>query len=357
MTNNETIPKKILVIRYRFIGDTVLTVPFLRNLHYQYPYAKIDVLVEKVSGSFLKHCPYINNLINFEDWSIPKGERSSKLINLIKHIFLLRKERYDMAFVLKRSLSSALMAYFSGSKIRAGFDTEYRGLLLTHKVNYDITKHESECFLDLLNEVNIPVKDYYLEAWTTKEEINNINTLLEKEPVSNTKKVLINASASNPDKMWSPVCFAKIIEILVNQYDCQIYITGIEKDAGAYEQIFRNLSEPLKHPVISFMGKTTILESVELIKRMNLVIGVDSGILHLSASVNSPTIGIFGPTNEKKWSPYNNKSNIITSTVTCRPCNLHKKSGCNIECLKNISYNDVISIAAKYLNMENHNET
>ena len=40
---------KILVVRYRFIGDTILTVPFLRNLRREYPYAKIDMLVMRIA--------------------------------------------------------------------------------------------------------------------------------------------------------------------------------------------------------------------------------------------------------------------------------------------------------------------
>ena len=58
--------KKILVIRYRFIGDTVLTIPFLRNLRRAYPQAQIDMLVGPVSGDVLLDCPYIDNLIYFD---------------------------------------------------------------------------------------------------------------------------------------------------------------------------------------------------------------------------------------------------------------------------------------------------
>ena len=59
--------KKILVVRYRFIGDTLLTVPFLRNLRKAEPDAQIDVLVSPGSGDVLKECPYITNLIYFDN--------------------------------------------------------------------------------------------------------------------------------------------------------------------------------------------------------------------------------------------------------------------------------------------------
>ena len=51
--------KKILVVRYRFIGDMILTIPFLRNLRYAYPDAQIDMLVAPNSGEVIENCPYV----------------------------------------------------------------------------------------------------------------------------------------------------------------------------------------------------------------------------------------------------------------------------------------------------------
>jgi len=54
-------PLRILVIRYRFIGDTILAIPTLRNLRLAFPQAVIDVLSEPISGDTLAHCPYKND--------------------------------------------------------------------------------------------------------------------------------------------------------------------------------------------------------------------------------------------------------------------------------------------------------
>jgi heptosyltransferase-2 len=342
-------PKKILVVRHRFIGDTVLTVPFLRNLHYEYPQAQIDVLVEKMAGSFLKHCPYINHLINFENIEVPREKQVPKWKNLLNHINLLRAENYDMAFILKRSFSSAMLCAFAGIPKRISFDTEHRGFMLTCKTPYDLTKHESECFLDLLRASDIPVKDNYLEAWTGEEEAKHIHNLLKDNINPAQKKVLINASASNPNKMWSVASYARTIEELVNSFNVQVFFIGTRKDEQTYETILQALPKELKTFPVNLIGKTNVLESTELLKHMDLVIGVDSGILHLSAAVNTPTIAIFGPMNDKKWAPLGDANTIITAPVACRPCNLHKKCENCMICMSNISHRDVIAIAAKYL--------
>jgi heptosyltransferase-2 len=58
--------QRILVMRYRFIGDTLLTVPFLRQLHSAHPDAQIDLLAAPNSGELLKECPYLSRVIMFD---------------------------------------------------------------------------------------------------------------------------------------------------------------------------------------------------------------------------------------------------------------------------------------------------
>jgi len=114
--------KKILVIRYRFIGDTVLTIPFLRNLRKAYPEAQIDMLVGPISGDVLLNCPYIDNLIYFDttrkhkyenpasknDLQKPQAKQSSASAfftparqTFFSYVKLLKQNNYDKAYVLK----------------------------------------------------------------------------------------------------------------------------------------------------------------------------------------------------------------------------------------------------------------
>lgn len=334
--------KKILVVKNNFIGDTALTVPFLRNLRHCYPESVINILTNESSGEFLKYCPYISNLSVFSN-----NEDGFK--NYLNHYKLIKKENYDGVFILKRSFSAALVTFLAGISCRIGFDTDNRGILLTHKVSYDSSKHEVECFLDILEAVNIPIKDSYLEAWSSEKEKQAIDDLLSNYNMTAPKKVIVSATSTNPNKVWPLFSFEKVIEKLTNEYNCQIFFIGLNNDAEIYKKLIERLSSKLKHPIINLIGKTNVIESIELIKRMDLVIGVDSGIIHLTAAVNIPTISIIGPMNDVKWAPYNQCSTTITANISCRPCNLHKECSKGLACLTNISYFDVIAASTKYL--------
>jgi heptosyltransferase-2 len=144
-------PQRIVVLRYRFIGDTVLMIPFLEALRKQYPQAVIDVVVSPNSGEILTHCPWINSLIFYckQSENTPgKPPENTVYIKgfqaLVKH---LKTQQYDWAVVLKRSLSSAMIPFLAGIPVRIGFNTEYRSMLLTHPHPYPERGHEVDAFL------------------------------------------------------------------------------------------------------------------------------------------------------------------------------------------------------------------
>ena len=55
--------ERILVVCTRYIGDTVLAIPFLRNLRRAFPYAVIDICAEGPARGVLADCPYVDDLV------------------------------------------------------------------------------------------------------------------------------------------------------------------------------------------------------------------------------------------------------------------------------------------------------
>lgn len=343
MNKNNNI-KKILVIRYRFIGDTLLTVPFLRNLRYAYPDAQIDMLVAPMSGDIIKACPYVNNFIYFDTTRKHRYEHAGgKKKTFWSYIKLLKKEKYDKAYILKRSLSSAFLAFAAGIKERIGFNTEGRGIFLTKKVPYKNHQHEVECFLDILRTDNIKIKDDYLENWITKEEQEKIENILKNNNIENMKKVLVHATSGNHKKEWSKENFARIIEYLSNEKHAQVIYLGTKNDGLTYQNIEKLVNKKLTIKPLNFCGNLTLRESLALTKKCDLIVGCDSGNLHIAASVNTKVIGIYGPMDTTRWRPWNENSKVLTANIPCRPCSLKKKCKENYKCLTNISPKTVIS--------------
>ena len=341
---------KILVVRYRFIGDTILTVPFLRNLRKANPEAQIDMLVAPKSGEVIENCPYVDNFIYFDTTRKHKYENSNEpKKSFFSYVKLLKAQKYDKAYVLKRSLSSALLVALSGIKERVGFDTEGRSILLTKKVKYDKQKHESECFLDVLRADSVPVNDSYLENWVEPRSKEKIENILNQQNISGRKLVIVHATATNDGKIWPAENFAKVIEYLSNEKQAQVIYIGTNIDKPKYENIEALCESKLLIPPLNFCGQFSLQESLAMISRCNLLVGNDSGNLHMAASIGTKVIGLYGPMPFEKWYALGDDNVLLKSNLPCMPCSLKKTCKIDKACLKNISVEQVCSVVDKLL--------
>lgn len=336
---------KILVIRYRFIGDTILMIPFLRNLRYAYPDAQIDVLAGPVSREILEDCPYINELLIFDTTRKHKYENTGhEKKSFWSYVKLLHQRKYDKVYVLKRSLSSALLAFFAGIPRRIGYNTEGRGLLLTKRTPYSKNKHEVECFLDVLRTDDIPIRDKHLENWVSWDSEKKTAEFIKDDEL----KVLVHATSGNVNKQWPLEYFAQVVQHLSNSLGARVYYTGTQADAAIYDEIHSLIPEKLNIEPVNLCGKLSIKDSTALISKMKFVIGSDSGTLHIAASVNVPVIGIYGPMNPEKWMAWGDIHKPLYADLECIPCDLRKPCPREIECLKLITPEKVIDVISGF---------
>ena len=342
--------KKILVVRYRFIGDTILTLPFLKNLRLAEPDARIDMLVAPKSGEIIEDCPFVDNFIYFDTTRKHKYENGQEKKKSFWHyVKLLRENKYDRAYVLKRSLSSALLVFLAGIKERIGFDTEHRGFLLTKKVKYEKNRHEAECFLDVLRADGIKVTDNRPENTVNPDALAKVDGILKENNLSDKKLVIVHATATNEGKLWDLENFSKVTEYLINEKDVNVIFYGTDFDSETYVRMLKMIKPPLKTQPLDLCGKLSLKESLALTKRVHLLIGNDSGNLHMASSVGTPVIGIYGPMPFEKWYALGENNILLHSDIPCSPCGLRKKCPNNKQCLRNITPEQVISAVDKIL--------
>ena len=98
-------------------------------------------------------------------------------------------------------------------------------------------------------------------------------------------------------------------QILLNDHkDAFIILVGSTNEKERFKKkLIKNVDEKR---IIDIMGEN-LTQTYSFIKKSNLFIGNDSGLMHLSAASNIPTIGLFGPTNDKLYAPFGEKCFII----------------------------------------------
>jgi ADP-heptose:LPS heptosyltransferase len=124
-------------------------------------------------------------------------------------------------------------------------------------------------------------------------------------------------------KNWLDDYWVKVIEYLSNNLNCQIFFSGGKKDIELYNNLL-NKCDKLKNIPINICGKYSVIESMALIKNVDLVIGVDSCAVHIAAAVGAPSILLNGPTSLIRWKPRSDKCIVLTKNFECSPCFLEK---------------------------------
>lgn len=347
-------PKKILVMRYRFIGDTVLTVPFLRNLRMAEPDAFIAWMVAPVSSDIVRGVPYADELIEWDPDTIHADSRGTHRSIRAKITFVrnLRARRFDKVYVLKRSLSSALIAWLSGARERIGFDTEGRGFLLTKRVPYRHDRHEVQNFLDVLKSDGIAVTDDFLEIWTTPEEEHAARLLLEQEGVlSSERLVVIHPFSAVVERGWPLENFAELAEGLARS-GYRILIVGGPVDRKRFDGV-RSL---FGDTIVNLVGKCSLRLSGAILKKASLFVGNDSGLMHVAAAAGTPMAAIFGPQSPVKFGPWSGNAKVLYKGFPCSPCRQKFFTECRPSsrmrpaCIEDVTVAEVLALSLQLLN-------
>jgi heptosyltransferase-2 len=340
----------LLVLRYRFIGDTILTVPFLRNLRRAYPDARIDLVVAPYSSDVLRGIPYVDAFIIYDPPTIhmDSGGRHRTLLSKARFVADLRKRRYEKAYVLKRSFSSAAIAFLSGARERIGFDTEGRGFLLTKRLPYRHDQHEVQNFLDVLRADGVPVQDDHLEAWISPEEAAAADGFLaERGLTAGERIVAIHPFSANQTRAWHEDGFVAAANALQDRLGVRILLLGGPRDREMADGIARRI-RPSPVPAV---GDTDLRQSMALLSRCALLICNDSGIMHLAAAVGLPLIALFGPQSPVKFGPWGERCRILYKRFPCSPCRQKFFEECDPSprgkpmCMETITVDEVIESA------------
>ncbi|MDJ0625720.1 MAG: glycosyltransferase family 9 protein [Candidatus Caenarcaniphilales bacterium] len=329
--------EKILVIPLRFIGDTILTIPLLRNLRYLFPSAQIDVLVTSQTSIILEVCPYISNLIR-ED---TKGEFTEKL----------KTQGYDSCFILRKSLSMALKCKLAGLKNVIGFDKQrtpigYKrwGLFLDYKLRYPTLRtetHQVKTILSFLQVFEKSQKDEHLELWSLNEDEQSVEKLL--EPLNSEKRIAcINLSSFSHGKNIPAEKFSKSVKYL-HQKGFELIFTGVKNDEVVCEEL-KKLSSVHIH---NFCGLTNLRELFALYKKTEFLLTLDSGPIHIAAAAGvEKIVGVYGPTNEKQWAPFNKGIEFypVFLDLACRPCyaKVCAHNSCKVDLTEDMILNKVV---------------
>lgn len=335
---------KILIIKLSSAGDIVLSTAALRAIREKFTAGsyKISLLVSIESKDILSHCPYIDELLVCDLKNKDKGFK-----NLLKLGRKLRRENFDIVIDLQNSRSSHILAGLSFAPERYGYGNKKYAFFLNHKIKdtkppVDPLSHQFR----ILEMMGIQLKDRRLELWPSLQDEQKVAEFLNSQWVNEkTKLVGINISASQRwfTKRIPLETVAEICDELIKR-DIRTIVTGTTGDADAAGALV-NMAKNAK--IINACGKTTINQLAALIKHCAVYISCDSAPLHVAASVNTPVVALFGPTDPRRHLLVTDNTILIQKDIDCSPC--YKPKCKTNKCMNGIAAEEILEAVDKLL--------
>ena len=329
---------KILIRGTNWIGDAIMTLPAVASIRATYPRAHIAMLAKPWVADIYKLFSDIDEIIIYEN----KFDNPAGVFRLAQK---LKEKKFDLAILLQNAIEAAIMALAAGIPLRAGYDSDARGILLTHRVRRteEIKKvHQTDYYLEMVKALGcVSVgREMHLETKINLLEARNILRKFIPEEAKKTVIGIAPGATYGPAKKWFPDRFAATADTLSEKFSAQVMIMGGKADRETAQEIQKLACANL----INLAGKTTLLEAIYLISQCSLFISNDSGLMHIAGALNIPTVAIFGSTNPVTTSPVGNKSVIVRRDVLCSPC-LKKTCPTDFRCMRMISVEDVLPVA------------
>lgn len=317
-------PRRILIIKPSSLGDVATALPLAMDLHAAFPEAQIDWLIHPGLRDLLRGHPALHEASDFDRkglaawWHHPRV--AGALLTLIRH---LRAARYDCVIDAQGLLRSGLLARLTGARIRIGFANAREGAAFcyTHRVvlrnQPQVSVLRMRALLEPLGIQPTGVARAGLRSaersgtqWPTPPEVAGFTT-------TPNGYVVVIPGARWDTKRWATEGFVSIVQRLTDAGQ-RVVLAGSKDEAALCAAI----AQECQRPVRNVAGQTSLGEMIGLLAGARLVVGNDSGPLHVAVALERPVVGVYGPTNPNFVGPYGQLDHVVRFAVECHPCRL-----------------------------------
>jgi len=304
--------KRVLVVKLRSIGDTVLSTPSLIALRRFVPNAQIDILLEDWVAPLLDGFDAVDNVISVGPSTAAR----------LKTGWELRRRRYDVAFNLHGGTTATFFTAATRAKSRVGF-AEYQysffySHLLPSASDFWRTEftHSAEQQLALLGFAGVPVEDRPKSRLAVTEvAAEKVRIACVSGRIDPDNFALLHPGTAFFTKQWAPENFARTAEFLVEK-GFDVVAVGSSEERSILNEL-RNASTVQ----LTSLDDLSLPEITALASKAKLFVGNDSGIAHIAAAVKTPSVVIFGSSNRNHWRPWTDAPNeIVFEEFPCQPC-------------------------------------
>jgi heptosyltransferase-3 len=346
--------RRVLFVRLRSIGDTVLATPALYALRRFLPGAQIDILLEDWVAPLLDGLELVDQVVTIERRSKASRARVMRA---------LRAARYDVVYNLHGGTTATLITRASGARHRVGYASYQYSRLHNHTAPPASElwgrpqTHSVEQQLALLGWTGVPVSDRpATRLCVTSDGLASLDQKLRALPSDQPRLdparpfVLMHPAAAFETKRWAALNFAGVAESLAAR-GLQTVAVVAPNEAAVNAALRASAAVP-----IVTLSDLSLPSVTALAARARLFIGNDSGIAHIAAAVGTPSVVIFGSSNVAHWRPWAGEAvpaEVVREELPCQPCPGYTCAEFAApECIRRVSVSRVLEAIEKVISSQ-----
>ncbi|MDD5630123.1 MAG: glycosyltransferase family 9 protein [Elusimicrobia bacterium] len=311
--------RKILLVRpYQGLGDLLCTTPVITNLKASCPGVSIHFLANTFNQAALQGNPGLDKVWAWDERTVRRPAAWRRMLSG------LRRESFDLALVLSGnalSLTSILLAKFSGARYVAGYDTSAYGRdwgrwLFSCEIPYRGPVREIDKFLGLLEGMGLdcPSREPVYRVLPENASIVD-QRLRELFPASGLPLLgmFIGGKTDRPERIWPPAYYAQAARGILERKACDLVVIAppqAARPSHSREATFWldediHLAEFKK----AFGKDVPVFQEADLgrvaalLARLRLFICPDGGMMHVAAGLKVPALTLFFGTDPAVWNP------------------------------------------------------
>lgn len=346
--------REILIRTPNHLGDCVMALPMINQVHEAYPDSIITLLVPENLRELFAMNPSVEKLIG-----MPK-DHVHGLIGVKKTVDLLSRQSYDIGYILPPSFGSAAAFKLAGVKERIGYIADGRRMLLSKplalSVDYE-SEHRSETYFNLLRRgAEVSLEYARPKIFLSEDESERAIKILSDFSLAGDQPYAVIASrAVAESRRWGEANYASLAARLIKDCQLAVVLIGGPDDQGAGSEVSRLVVENgvREKWVINLAGKTSLRETTAVLQRSAVFVGNDSGPAHLAAAVGTPVVVLSGADNPKETSPLASRKRLIfRDNLDCISCVKNVcpfKDGRSMRCMREITLPTVFQAVKELL--------
>lgn len=360
---------RVLIARPDHLGDVLLTLPAATAFRAALPGTHLALLLSTSTADVARRCPDVDEALalpfpplgtafSAQDWDDVARANANAL-----------RDRFDLAVVARPDDPwSGTLVNLAEIPIRIGYAVPGMERFLTHAVQLREEHHAVIQTLRLMDEAArclglSAAAQHALSAAVlsrasvpfvpTEDEEALVRGILSEVPSAGPRPIVFQPGSGWPLKNWTRKRWGRLGIKIRRRYG----VTPLVPGGPGEDLLVQAIVDSSGSTCFGLAGRLSVGALAALYRRSSLVIGIDSGPLHLAAMVGTPVVGLYGPLSVEQWGPWSSPEmyRLARVSLPCSPCDCIFDPPCGISlgppCMRGITVDAVLAASSELLDV------